>query len=131
MTINELQIIPYTATSLSVIGRFIFMFILYKNKSTNTFSLIFCILSIISSGLWIHYSVKTEDKPLIVRGSIEISLLTISSMYIIHNKIKSQIIKNKIPINQSINNQSINNQVINNQVINDITYANQIKTITV
>ena len=87
MTVKELEIIPYTATSLSVVGRFIFMFILYKNKSTNSFSLLFCILSIISSALWIHYSVKTNDTPLIVRGSIEISLLTISSVYIIRNKI--------------------------------------------
>ncbi len=35
---EELRIIPYTATSLSVVGRFIFMFLLYKNKSTNSLS---------------------------------------------------------------------------------------------
>ena len=40
---QELQFLPYTATSLSVIGRVIFMFLLYKNKSTNSLSLIFCI----------------------------------------------------------------------------------------
>ena len=43
---SNLKIIPYTATSISVIGRFIFMFLLYKNKSTNSLSLLFCILSI-------------------------------------------------------------------------------------
>ncbi len=45
---EELRSLPYTATSLSVIGRFIFMFLLYKNKSTNSLSLVFCILSICS-----------------------------------------------------------------------------------
>lgn len=43
---EDLKILPYTATSLSVVGRFIFMFLIYKNKSMNTLSLIFCILSI-------------------------------------------------------------------------------------
>ena len=32
---NELKTIPYTAISLSVVGRFIFMYLLYKNKSTS------------------------------------------------------------------------------------------------
>ena len=52
-TDQSLKVIPYTATSLSVLGRFIFMFLLYKNKSTNSLSLLFCILSIISSSMWI------------------------------------------------------------------------------
>lgn len=87
MNNEDLKIIPYTATSLSVIGRFIFMFLLYKNKSTNSLSLLFCILSIFSSGMWIYYSVKSNDLPMILRSSIEISLLSISSIYIISNKI--------------------------------------------
>lgn len=85
---EELRIIPYTATSLSVVGRFIFMFLLYKNKSTNSLSLIFCILSIFSSGMWIYYSVQSNDTPMIVRSSVEISLLTLSAMYIIRNKVR-------------------------------------------
>lgn len=84
--IEELTVIPYTATSISVIGRFIFMYILFKNKSTNSFSLLFCILSIISSIMWIYYSVKTNDTPLVARGSIELILLSISAGYIIYNK---------------------------------------------
>ncbi len=32
MNENDLKIIPYTATSLSVVGRIIFMFLLYRNK---------------------------------------------------------------------------------------------------
>jgi len=87
MNESNLKIIPYTATSLSVVGRFIFMFLLYRNKSTNSLSLLFCILSIISSGMWIYYSVKLNDLPMILRSSIEITLLTISSIYIVRNKI--------------------------------------------
>jgi uncharacterized protein with PQ loop repeat len=87
MNESNLKIIPYTATSLSVVGRFIFMFLLYRNKSTNSLSLLFCILSIISSGMWVYYSVKLNDLPMILRSSIEITLLTISSIYIVRNKI--------------------------------------------
>ena len=87
MNENDLKIIPYTATSLSVIGRFIFMFLLYKNKSTNSLSLIFCFLSICSSSMWIYYSIKVNDIPMIVRSSFEITLLSLSSIYIIRNKI--------------------------------------------
>jgi uncharacterized protein with PQ loop repeat len=84
---NNLNYLPYTATSLSVIGRIIFMFLLYKNKSTNSLSLIFCMLSISSSSMWIYYSVNNKDTPMIVRSSTEISLLTISAIYIIKNKL--------------------------------------------
>jgi len=117
MNDTDLKIIPYTATSLSVVGRFIFMFLLYRNKSTNSLSLIFCILhlctsktptksadlsdkgnsyhalekckgvSICSSSMWIYYSIKVNDIPMIVRSSFEITLLSLSSIYIIRNKI--------------------------------------------
>jgi uncharacterized protein with PQ loop repeat len=87
MNDTDLKIIPYTATSLSVVGRFIFMFLLYKNKSTNSLSLIFCILSICSSSMWIYYSIKVNDIPMIVRSSFEITLLSLSCIYIIRNKI--------------------------------------------
>ncbi len=96
MNEQKLKTIPYTATSLSVIGRFIFMYLLYKNKSTNTFSLIFCILSIFSSSLWLYYSVKMSDTPMIVRSSIELILLSISSIYIIKNKISNNYNQNQI-----------------------------------
>lgn len=89
---NNLEVIPYTATSVSLVGRFIFMFLLYKNKSTNSLSLIFCILSIISSSMWIYYSVKLHDIPMIVRSSCELGLLSISSLYIIKNKLKHNIV---------------------------------------
>ena len=84
---NDLHYLPYTATSLSVIGRIIFMFLLYKNKSTNSLSLLFCMLNITSSSLWIYYSVNNKDMPMIIRSSSEISLLTISAIYIIRNKV--------------------------------------------
>ncbi len=86
---EKLNYLPYTATSISVIGRFIFMFLLYKNKSTNSLSLLFCILSISSSSMWLYYSTINTDMPMITRSSIEILLLTISSIYIVRNKIKN------------------------------------------
>lgn len=84
---DALKSIPYTAISLSVVGRFIFMFLLYKNKSTNSLSLLFCILNICSSSMWVYYSVQMHDVPMIFRSSTEITLLVISSVYIIRNKI--------------------------------------------
>ena len=89
MNNEELNFLPYTATSISVVGRFIFMFLLYKNKSTNSLSLLFCILSISSSGMWLYYSITNKDMPMITRSSIEIFLLIISSIYIIKNKIQN------------------------------------------
>ena len=96
MNDKDLKVIPYTATSLSVVGRFIFMFLLYRNKSTNSLSLLFCILSIISSSMWMYYSVELNDLPMILRSSIEISLLTISSIYIIRNKVINYNVENQI-----------------------------------
>lgn len=84
---EQLVIIPYTATSISIVARIIFMYLLYTKKSTNIYSLIFCILNIFSSGMWIYYSYDKEDIPMIVRSSIDLSLLTISSVYIIRNKV--------------------------------------------
>jgi uncharacterized protein with PQ loop repeat len=86
---NQVIVIPYTATSLSLIARIIFMYLLYTKKSTNNYSLIFCILNIISSSMWIYYSYDKEDIPMIVRSSIDVSLLTLSSIYIIRNKLIS------------------------------------------
>jgi len=66
------------------------MFLLYKNKSTNSLSLLFCFLSMISSSMWIYYSVQMDDTPLITRSSTEITLLFLSALYIIKNKVSSQ-----------------------------------------
>jgi hypothetical protein len=109
---SELQFLPYTATSISVAARFIFMFLLYRNKSTNILSLIFCILSITSSSMWIYYraqdpdySVENKDFPMIIRSSTEISLLTISAIYIIRNRVLEAINKRKIfPIKEELIN---------------------------
>jgi uncharacterized protein with PQ loop repeat len=84
---ETLKVIPYTATSLSVFGRFIFMYLLYKNKSTNSLSLLFCTLSIISSSMWIYYSLQMNDTPLVMRSSTEITLLFLSAVYIVKNKV--------------------------------------------
>jgi len=101
---SNLKIIPYTATSISVVGRFIFMFLLYRNKSTNSLSLLFCILSIFSSSMWIYYSIQLNDLPMIFRSSIEITLLTLSSIYIIRNK----------TINYRNENQILPQQILSN-----------------
>ena len=85
-----MEAIPYTAISISIVARFIFMFLLYKNKSTNSLSLLFCILNICSSSMWVYYSVKANDMPMIFRSSTEISLLVISSVYIVRNKMVEQ-----------------------------------------
>jgi uncharacterized protein with PQ loop repeat len=88
----DLVPIPYTATSISIVARFIFMYLLYTKKSTNVYSLLFCILNMCSSSLWIYYSVLLDDVPMIVRSSTELSLLSISAVYIIKNKVKNSVL---------------------------------------
>jgi hypothetical protein len=89
---ENLKAIPYTATSVSIVARFIFMYLLYKNKSTNSLSLIFCGLNILSSSMWIYYSVASNDMPMIFRSSADLTLLFLSSIYIIRNKIKTFVV---------------------------------------
>ena len=79
-------LMPYTAVSLSIIARFIFMYLLYTKRSTNIYSLTFCYLSVLSSTFWIPYGVIVEDTPIIVRSSIEIGLLGLSAIYIHWNR---------------------------------------------
>jgi uncharacterized protein with PQ loop repeat len=84
--INKELIIAYSATSISILGRFIFMYLLYTRKSTNPYSLLFCIMNIISSSLWITYSRLVVDTPLLVRGSSDLLLFIISASYITYNR---------------------------------------------
>ena len=84
-----LQSFPYTAISVSILARFIFLYLLYKNKSTNSYSLTFCIMNIGSSSLWMAYSIYKTDTAMIYRSATEIGLLSVSSIYIIYNKTKS------------------------------------------
>jgi len=87
----------YSATAISISGRFIFMYLLYTKKSTNSYSLIFSIINIISSSLWIKYSQMISDTPLLIRGSSDLFLFSISAIYIIHNRLKI----NKIQPNEN------------------------------
>lgn len=87
---QENEELPYTAISISIIARLIFMYLLYTKRSTNNLSLLFCILNICSSSMWVYYSSLEHDRPLIIRSSTEIVLLTCSAVYIIRNKIKQQ-----------------------------------------
>ena len=75
-------IIAYSATVISISGRFIFMYLLYTKKSTNIYSLIFSIMNLVSSSLWITYSQIILDRPLFVRGSSDLILFSISTIYI-------------------------------------------------
>lgn len=87
----ELDAFPYTAITVSILARFIFLYLLYKNKSRNNYSLIFCIMNIGSSSLWMAYSVYHNDIAMMARSGTEIGLLMISALYIVRNKITSQV----------------------------------------
>lgn len=84
---NDL-LIAYSATAISISERFIFMYLLYTKKSTNPYSLIFSILNMISSSLWVSYSQMISDIPLLVRGSSDLLLFSVSAMYIIRNRLE-------------------------------------------
>jgi hypothetical protein len=90
MDSNVLLSFPYTAISVSILARFIFFFLLYKNKSTNSYSLAFCLLNIGSSSLWVFYSLHQRDMAMVARSGVEIGLLLVSSVYIVHNKCKAR-----------------------------------------
>ena len=83
-------IIAYSATTISILGRFVFMYLLYTRTSTNPYSLLFSIMNMVSSSLWITYSQLIVDEPLLVRGSSDLILFTISTLYILHNRAKTQ-----------------------------------------
>ncbi len=100
MNEDVLQTFPYTAISVSILARFIFLYLLYKNKSTNSYSLVFCIMNIGSSSLWIVYSLYHHDTAMVYRSITEITLLSVSSIYIVYNKLKArrQILPGDAPI---------------------------------
>ena len=82
------EYVAYSATFLSISGRFVFMYLLYTKKSVNPFSLLFSIINIASSSLWIQYSRMIMDTPLLVRSSSDVLLFSISAIYIMRNRIK-------------------------------------------
>ena len=94
---NEL-ITAYSATVISISGRFIFMYLLYTKKSTNPYSLLFSIINMVSSSLWIKYSQMISDMPLLVRGSSDLLLFSISTAYIMHNRMQVNKIQYESPV---------------------------------
>jgi len=94
--VNEL-IIAYSAMCISVSGRFLFMYLLYSKKSTNIYSLLFSIINIVSSSLWIMYSRIMSDTPLLIRGSSDLFLFSISTVYIISNRVEMNKIQSDEP----------------------------------
>jgi lipid-A-disaccharide synthase-like uncharacterized protein len=95
--INNL-VIAYSAMVISISGRFIFMYLLYTKKSTNIYSLLFSIMNIVSSSLWITYSKFISDMPLLIRGSSDLILFSISTLYIIYNRLEINKIQNEINV---------------------------------
>ena len=83
---SYINIIAYSATGTSISGRFIFMYLLYTKKSVNIYSLLFSILNIISSSLWITYSQMRTDTPLMIRGLSDLFLFTVACIYILRNR---------------------------------------------
>jgi hypothetical protein len=81
-------VIAYSATFISISARFIFMYLLYTKKSTNIYSLLFSIMNIVSSSLWITYSKLILDMPLLIRGSSDLILFSISASYIMYNRLE-------------------------------------------
>jgi lipid-A-disaccharide synthase-like uncharacterized protein len=81
-------LVAYSATFISISGRFVFMYLLYTKKSTNLYSLLFSVMNMVSSTLWITYSQIISDMPLLIRGSSDLLLFTISTIYILHNRLK-------------------------------------------
>lgn len=81
-------VIAYSATVISISARFIFMYLLYTRKSTNPLSLIFAMMNIVSSSLWITYSQMVSETPLFIRGTSDLILFSISTGYIIHNRME-------------------------------------------
>ena len=88
------EIIAYSATSITILGRLIFMYLLYTKKSTNIYSLLFCCMNIVSSSLWITYGQMVSDTPILVRSSSDLLLFFISAYYIEYNRI--QLYKNEL-----------------------------------
>lgn len=81
---------PYTAISISILARFIFLYLLYKNKSRNLYSLTFCVLNIGSSGIWLTYGYNQKDAALMTRSATEITLLLTSVGYILWNTVRQR-----------------------------------------
>ncbi len=91
MNFQEESTILYSAISISIVARLIFMYLIYKNRSTNSFSLAFCLMNIGSSGLWMYYSIQQKDARLLVRSGSEVGLLLVSSVYIVRNKVRQRL----------------------------------------
>ena len=99
---SENLVIAYTATSISISGRVVFMYLLYTKKSTNLISLLFSVMNIVSSSLWIVYSQRVADMPLLVRGSSDIVFFTLSASYILYNRrVENNRLSKKIIIHSS------------------------------
>ena len=81
--------IEYFATAFSVCSRLVFVYLIIANKSKNTISLVFSLLSILSGSCWLILFVTTQQVLLTLRTSIELVTSVFSAAYIIRNKMES------------------------------------------
>lgn len=81
------EMLPLVGVCLSILSRIIFMYLIYVNKSKNSISLLFSIVSIISGSVWLIVFVETNSQMLIIRTTIELLTSLFSSLYIIKNKL--------------------------------------------
>jgi len=98
--IHQGTIVAYSATTISTMGRFVFMYLLYTKKSTNPYSLLFSVMNIVSSCMWISYSQIVDDTPLFVRGTSDLVLFIISASYILRNRLA---LKNSVVVSEELN----------------------------
>jgi len=80
------MIIPILATIMSILSRFIFIYLIYKNRSKNSISLLFSITSLISGSLWLIYFITNQNSLLMIRTTVELLSSIFSCLYIIYNK---------------------------------------------
>ena len=89
------------------------MYLLYTKKSVNPYSLVFSILNTISSALWISYAQMVSDTPLLIRGSSDLVLFTISAIYILRNRLQLNTIQpieypsNKVDVTLGVRDPSL------------------------
>ncbi len=50
-------------------------------------------MNIVSSSLWITYSQMRTDRPLLIRGTCDLFLFSISTIYIIYNRLETNKIR--------------------------------------
>lgn len=88
LDVNCLNNLVYIGASFSLISRSFYAIVIYKNKSTNIFSLCVCGTTIISSTFWLYYAIEKDTIPLYIRSIFDIVVSIIAFVYIYYNRKK-------------------------------------------